>query len=303
MTNSSAIFYVTILFLRSSDTLNISVLLLRRYILCKKFLLLIRCQPKQLLTMYWFNLFKPIIISYGYHSTFSLGNGRWDWELQAENVCYEATGEKYGVIKLKQRGLLAGIKLEHVSGNLACQVSIPQRTTLWGCTSIVAKQHEPKVSTVVTDNANRVVFPANFIKTYHFDVPGFNPNTSNVLVFTNLGSPNFFKKGQELRIWYTEDLYSRTTHDNGGVHCINVYAKFWIKLFKKIFLRILTRTKKYLWKYYIRVNSTNIFVPMCRKMTLRCLKKDISVSGKRTDFLEKHDFLMPLHFYVYFYLS
>lgn len=157
-------------------------------------------------------------MSYSYYSTFPLGNGHWDWELQAENVCYEATGEKYGVIKLKQTGLLTGIKLEHVSGNLTCQVSIPQSTNLWGCAS--------KVSTVVTDNGNRVVFPANFIKTYHFDVPGFNPATSNVLVFTNLAFPNFFNKGQELRIWYTEGLYNYTIHDNGGVHCINVYAKF-----------------------------------------------------------------------------
>ena len=130
------------------------------------------------------------------------------------------------MIKLTQRGLLTGIKLEHVSGNLTCQVSIPRRTTLWGCTHIIANQHEPKVLTIVTDNDNRVVFPVNYIKNYPFDVPGFNAYTSNVLVFTNLASPNFFNKGQELRIWYTEDLYSHTTHDNGGVHCVNVYAKF-----------------------------------------------------------------------------
>lgn len=141
--------------------------------------------------------------------------------MQAENVCYEAKGGKYGVIKLKQKGLVTGIKLKHVSGNLTCRVKSPQSTTLWGC----ARQHKPQVMTVVTDDSNRVVFPVN-LKGDRFEWPGFNPYISHILVFTNLAYPIFFNKGQELRIWYTEDLYNHTTFDNGGVHCVNVYAKF-----------------------------------------------------------------------------
>ena len=103
---------------------------------------------------------------------------------------------------------------------------VPQRTNLWGCTSISGEE-EPKVSTVVTDASNRVIFPANFDdKSLHFKVLGFNAKTSQILVFTNLAYPNFFNKGEELRIWYSEDLFNSTTGDNGGTHCINVYVKF-----------------------------------------------------------------------------
>lgn len=145
--------------------------------------------------------------------------------MQAENVCYEAKGRKYGVIKLKQKGLVTGIKLKHVSGNLTCRVGSPQSTTLWGCAFFITRD-KPQVMTVVTDDSNRVVFPVNLTGDRFFELPGFNPYISHILVFTNLAYPNFFNKGQELRIWYTEDLYNHTTYDNGGVHCINVYAKF-----------------------------------------------------------------------------
>ena len=130
------------------------------------------------------------------------------------------------MIKLKQKGLVTGIKLKHVSGNLTCWVGSPQSTTLWGCAFVIAKQHKPQVMTVVTDDSNRVVFPVNLKGAHFFALPGFNPYISHILVFTNLAYPIFFDKGQELRIWYTEDLYNYTISDNGGVHCINVYAKF-----------------------------------------------------------------------------
>ena len=156
-----------------------------------------------------------------YIDLFPLGNGTW--ELQAENVCYGAKGKSYGVIKLKEEGLLIGIKLKHFSGNLTCDVRYPQHANLWGCNFI---NYTSSVLTVVTDNGNWVVFPANMKNTRHFYVPGFNPKTSNILVFTNLAYPKFFNEVQELRIWYTEDLYHYSTSDNGGVHCVNVYVKF-----------------------------------------------------------------------------
>ena len=174
-----------------------------------------------------FKLYRFIAISrdFVFIWAFPLVNGRW--ELQAENICYKAKEGNYGVLKLRQEGLLRGIMLKHVSGNLTCFAEDPQRTSLWGCSTINKGQKDLRVTTIVTDASNSVVFPADFSNALpHFKVPGFNPNMSEILVFTNLAYPNFFNKGQELRIWYSEDLFHVTAADNGGTHCVNVYTKF-----------------------------------------------------------------------------
>ena len=54
----------------------------------------------------------------------------------------------------------------------------------------------------------------------------YDAKTSQILVYTNFAYPSFFVKGQELRIWYSEDLYDQHTDDNRGTHCIKVYAAF-----------------------------------------------------------------------------
>ena len=121
------------------------------------------------------------------------------------------------MIKLKREGLLKGIKLEHISGDLTCSTT-PQRRNLWGC--------DTNVMSVITDSNNEVVFPANIDNPRGFKVPGFDARSSQILVYTNHAYPNFFMKDQELRIWYTEDLNDYTTSDNSGTHCVKVYAKF-----------------------------------------------------------------------------
>lgn len=82
--------------------------------------------------------------------------------------------------------------------------------------------------TIIADLNYEIIFPTNFdgSKDLKFKVPGFNAETSQILVFTNLAYPSYFQKGEELRIWYTEDLYNYKTHDNLGTHCVKAYAKF-----------------------------------------------------------------------------
>ena len=88
--------------------------------------------------------------------------------------------------------------------------------------------------TIVTDDNNGVVFPANIKITNGIKIrmSGVNAKTSKILVFMNLAYPSYFKNGQELRIWYTEDLLNDNTKDNSGIHCVKVYAKFRKKFFK-----------------------------------------------------------------------
>ena len=93
-----------------------------------------------------------------------------------------------------------------------------------GCTY----RNEDKTITIITDSNNEIIFAVNFdgSKDLKFKVARFNAKTSQKLVFTNLAYPSYFQKGEELRIWYTEDLYDYKTHDNLGTHCVRAYAKF-----------------------------------------------------------------------------
>lgn len=129
------------------------------------------------------------------------------------------------MIKLKQEGLLEGIMLEHISGNLTCREQVKSLASLWGC----GYPNGGRIMRIVTDDNNEVVFPANIkiSKGVKIKMPGVNAKASKILVFMNLAYPSYFKNGQELRIWYTEDLLDDNTKDNSGIHCVKAYAKFW----------------------------------------------------------------------------
>ena len=144
--------------------------------------------------------------------------------MQAENICYKAKDSGFGVINLKQEGLIRGIKLEHVSGKLTCDIFHSYRANLSGC-NYRTKSNEAVLSNVITDADNQVVFPANSNSS--------KAAVSHVLVFTNFVYPNYFDKGQELRIWYNSDLLDFTEFYNGGIHCVNVYATIQRKIYKK----------------------------------------------------------------------
>ena len=109
---------------------------------------------------------------------------------------------------------------------MTCEIAAPNKTNLWGC-NYGPKPSDAKVLTVITDADNKVVFPANIDSSVPFNVPGFNALTSKNLVFTNFAYPNYFNKGQEIRIWYIDDLRNTASaFGNGGMHCINLYASF-----------------------------------------------------------------------------
>jgi len=46
------------------------------------------------------------------------------------------------------------------------------------------------------------------------------------LVLSVFSSPLSVTSGQELRLWYGEDLGGSTEHDNGGTSCSDVFARF-----------------------------------------------------------------------------
>ena len=131
------------------------------------------------------------------------------------------------MINLKQEGQITGIKLEHVSGNLTCNISASNSANLWGCNHGTISR-KAKVLTVITDADNEVVFPANIDSSKAFIVPGFNASMSHILVFTNFAYPNYFSTGQELRVWYIQDLFKFRSEYNTVL--------MYMLQFKKIFM-------------------------------------------------------------------
>ena len=176
------------------------------------------------------NSLRFVFTLYTYYQLIHLDNTVW--KLQAQNVCYKTKGNGFGVINLKEEGQITGIKLEHVSGNLTCNISASNRGNLWGC-NYGTKPSTANVLTVITDANNEVVFPANIGSSKAFTAPGFNALMSHVLVFTNYAYPNYFDEGQELRVWHIEDLFNfRSEPNSGGIHCVNVYATFQKNIYK-----------------------------------------------------------------------
>lgn len=120
--------------------------------------------------------------------------------------------------------------LIHISGYVSCNDNLPNWKSFWGCSFDKQDPNNKKdIFTVITDVDDKIVFPANLKLDFNFKgitVPGVNAKRTKNLVYTDFAHPKFFMKHQQLRIWFTEDLTNHGPHDNGGVHCVQVYAKF-----------------------------------------------------------------------------
>lgn len=60
-----------------------------------------------------------------------------------------------------------------------------------------------------------------------YKLPGYT-STSKEIVSTDLKNPLILSSGQELRIWYGEDLFNRGPHeyDNSGTTCADVHVNY-----------------------------------------------------------------------------
>lgn len=145
------------------------------------------------------------------------------WSLQRKNVCFGAKKNNFGTFHMNHTGTLHSIKLVHRYGYVSCYCGLFINTkTNFGC-----GHHD--LATIITDQRNEVVFPSNMGSNGLYKLPPYKP-TSKELVLDN---PTFndyqVKKGQEMRIWYGEDLKDHWEHDNCGTSCVDVYADMTMK--------------------------------------------------------------------------
>ena len=117
--------------------------------------------------------------------------------------------------------------LQHVSGFLTCNVHHEQLNSLWGCN---AHHQSHTFTTWITTTLDQdgVIFPGSSVHLHankHYDLPRYD-NTQSKSVILNTDKAHAVEKGEELRVWYGEDLFGRTERDNGGKACVEVWANY-----------------------------------------------------------------------------
>ena len=151
------------------------------------------------------------------------------WVLQASKVCYGAKGNRMGHFTVNQDGFLVGIKLTHISETVSCHNSKYGYWSYWGCSG-VSYYNEKNLNTIITDSDDKILYPTLnthqiFRPSHWYSLPGYH-GRSETLVFSDFCTPVYAQKGQTLRIWYGEDLKNYSEGDNGGQHCVDIYAMF-----------------------------------------------------------------------------
>ena len=142
-------------------------------------------------------------------------------------MCFGAKGIQFGKFSVPSGGKLLAIKLVHLHGYVSCNTRQVYHWSFWGC-GLHGGGLKDQVDVAITTSANRLLLPpSQFItdNTYKWSkIPGYN-SLSPELVLSVFSSPLTVSSGQELRLWYGEDL-ANDSGDNGGKSCCDVFARF-----------------------------------------------------------------------------
>ena len=141
-------------------------------------------------------------------------------------VCFGAKANNYGSFHVPSSGKIAAVKLIHLSGYVSCAVSGISYWSFWGCGNKSPIGNH--VSLAITTSSNALLMPPYVLFTYGngrwSELNGYNSFSDEIIL--PRFSPYSVYSGQELRLWYGEDLVGYTEHDNGGWVCCNVYVLY-----------------------------------------------------------------------------
>ncbi|KAJ4456392.1 hypothetical protein PAPYR_8355 [Paratrimastix pyriformis] len=120
--------------------------------------------------------------------------------LVAENVCFAGKNRGFGGLRVPYAiGGIVQLVLVARSGGISCDTANYQ-PTYWGCPWLAGG-----LSVMITDANTGATATSPELR---FDMP----------------RATALSAGQQLRIWYGEDLYGLFEGDNGGVTCADLYA-------------------------------------------------------------------------------
>ena len=157
---------------------------------------------------------------------------RWH-KVNYSPVCFGAKSNQFGRFYLPSSGKLAAIKLVHLYGYVSCDTNVISHSSYWGCGDDSWNGINEKIDVVITTSGNDVILPpSQFItgptrsqQLKWAKVPGYN-SLSPELILSVYSHPRSVSSGQELRLWYGEDLVNSSEGDNGGKACCDVYALY-----------------------------------------------------------------------------
>lgn len=148
--------------------------------------------------------------------------------------CYGSTGKRFASFQAPNAGKVKSIKLTHVNGGVSCNTLNNNPPSRWGCNNPWNVLYKPNLfKTVVTESlTNQVIFPSTHDKNFMHIVDGGDLFTTKAVILTS-AVPYPVKAGDELQIWYSEDLLEHLdlkywTHDNDPniLHCVKISLKY-----------------------------------------------------------------------------
>ena len=142
-------------------------------------------------------------------------------------VCFGARSNQFGSFHVPYGGKITAVKLIYLSGYVTCAGQI-SRWSFWGCGNLDVVKHH--VSLAITTSSNALLMPPNQFFTFAggagrwSQLPGYNSSSPEIIL--PRFSPYSVSSGQELRLWYGEDLVNYGESDNAGLVCCNVYVLY-----------------------------------------------------------------------------
>lgn len=142
------------------------------------------------------------------------------WQkLNTAPVCFGAKGDNFGSFEVEIGGSVNSVKLVHVAGEVTCIWSDGNNAwSKFGC-----RKSQSELDTFITTANDDILLPDG--EGLRYTLPGYHPDSPEI-VFSDISTPLFLSSGQQLRIWYGEDLINAHEGDNGGTTCVDVYAKY-----------------------------------------------------------------------------
>ena len=139
-------------------------------------------------------------------------------------VCFGARGDQFGKFFVPTGGRLASIKLVHFYGYVTCNIRDKRSWSYWGCSTSHKKEF---VNVVITKSSNHILLPSRefMLNTGKWSILQGYYSFSPEIVLSVFSNPSAVVKGQELRLWYGEDLMNNSEGDNDGKSCCDVYAR------------------------------------------------------------------------------
>ena len=134
-------------------------------------------------------------------------------------MCFGARDNQFGRFRVEVGGSIQAVKLVHVSGAVNCY--FPRNaSSKWGCDLPNVRQ---EISVLLTDTSNTILLPMS--QRFSYTIPGYDAQSSEI-VLSGFPNPLHLSPDKELRLWYGEDLRDRSEHDNNGISCTDVFAKY-----------------------------------------------------------------------------